>query len=75
MSTLLDTAAIAAKFGVTQKTVTDRWTKYDTFPQPIVKISRRLRWWSAEQVDQWAAGPGARQSPDRSRDSTSEATG
>lgn len=61
--TLLDTAAIAAMFGVTQKTVTDKWSKAPDFPLPVRKVNRRYRWWSAESVEQWAAARAGRQLP------------
>lgn len=54
MNDLLTRAQIATRFGVTQKTVTERWCKRPDFPRPARQINRLLVWWRTEDVDRWA---------------------
>jgi predicted DNA-binding transcriptional regulator AlpA len=51
----LNTAAIAAIFGVSRRTVTDRWSKAPDFPKPVRAISRKNRFWRLEDVMKWRA--------------------
>jgi predicted DNA-binding transcriptional regulator AlpA len=52
----IGTEQIAQMFGVSRKTVTDRWIKAPDFPKPVQVISRKSRWWSLDQVKAWRAG-------------------
>lgn len=47
---------IAARYQVKRRTVVDQWTKRPDFPRPVVNISRKVRAWKAEDVEQWAKG-------------------
>jgi predicted DNA-binding transcriptional regulator AlpA len=51
----IGTSDIARLFGVSRKTVTDRWIKAPDFPKPVQQISRKSRWWSLGQVMSWRA--------------------
>lgn len=55
----LTTGDIAKLFGVTRKTVTDRWVPSPDFPKPVQVISRRTRFWDREAVMRWRTQPGA----------------
>ena len=48
------TQDIAAEFGVSRRTVTDKWTKRPDFPSPARRVNRRLVWWLADEVRRWA---------------------
>lgn len=67
----LSRADIAKRYGVTLRTVTDRWTKRPDFPQPARAISQKTVHWRAEDVERWATG--ATQSPRQTRGSTPSA--
>ena len=54
MSDLLTREQIAARFGVAQRTVTEKWCKRPDFPKPHRQINRRLVWWRSEDVEKWA---------------------
>jgi predicted DNA-binding transcriptional regulator AlpA len=60
MSALLDTAQIAELIGCTRAHVTDRLSKREDFPRPLINVSRKLRKWSAADVMAWAAGTQSR---------------
>jgi predicted DNA-binding transcriptional regulator AlpA len=53
---LIDTGDIAALLGVTRAHVTDRLSKREDFPRPVVNISRKLRRWNEYAVRAWASG-------------------
>ena len=55
MTDELNTAAIAQRFGVKQRTVTERWIKAPDFPKPVREISQKMRFWRAEDVMKWRA--------------------
>lgn len=58
MTPLLDTAQIAATYGLSRAYVTDRLTKRPDFPAPKMNLSRKLRRWCAREVARYMAGAG-----------------
>lgn len=51
--TRVTTGDIAKLFGVTRKTVTDRWVTQPDFPAPVQVISRRTRFWNLDDILKW----------------------
>lgn len=52
----IDTKEIAVMLGVTRGYATDTIVKKPNFPQPIINVSRRIRYWDRGQVLQWMRG-------------------
>lgn len=46
---------VAEFLGVTPKHTREAITKKPDFPAPIINTSRRIRFWSADEVKRWAA--------------------
>lgn len=61
MNETWDTFDIAEYLGVTRAHVTDKLTKQDDFPAPVINRSRRNRRWSRVSVECWAAGVQSRE--------------
>lgn len=53
MTPMLDTAGIAALLGVSTKHVRERLVHAADFPRPTLALSRKMRRWSAEDVQGW----------------------
>lgn len=47
---------IAAQFGVTVKTVRDKWVKRPDLPAPKVAVSQKTKAWEQQAVIRWAEG-------------------
>ena len=58
----IDTTEIARMLGLSRKHVTGYVTKLPDFPEPIVNVSRRTRYWDRGAVLRWAKGTPRRQS-------------
>lgn len=48
---------IATYLGLTPKHTREAVTTKPSFPKPVVNMSRRTRFWSADDVRQWASRP------------------
>lgn len=46
---------VAEFLGVSPKHARDAITKKPDFPAPVVNVSRRTRFWDADDVKRWAA--------------------
>lgn len=51
-----NTEQIALFTGLSRKTVTNRLTKRQGFPKPVVATSQKNRWWLAREVREHVAG-------------------
>lgn len=69
---MLTTSDIAKRYGVTRRTVTDRWTKRLDFPAPAKRINQRIVYWRDEDIDAWCATD-VQRSTDSTLGSTPEA--
>lgn len=67
-----DIKSIAEFLGIQPKHARDKVTKQPDFPKPILDLSRRIRFWSAEEVKVWARGPDQDPSILRDRESKSK---
>lgn len=56
MNDTIDTGDIAKMLHRTREYVTDTVVKQADFPTPVINRSRRMRRWSREAVERWAAG-------------------
>ena len=54
--TLWSVKTIATQFGVTVKTVRDKWVKRADFPAPKVAVSQKTKAWDQQAVLRWAEG-------------------
>ena len=52
----IDTAGIANLLGCSRQHVTNRLTKRPDFPQPIINVSQKTRFWSLADVQRWMSG-------------------
>lgn len=46
-------ALYAERFGVSRRTVVERWMREPDFPKPEVQISRASRAWKREDIEGW----------------------
>jgi predicted DNA-binding transcriptional regulator AlpA len=72
MNDTIDTKDIAELLGYSREYVTDRVTKREDFPVPVLRLSRKAVRWSAADVRAWLEGQSLRaskQSGSRSRGS------
>lgn len=53
MSDLIGTKEIASLFDLTREYVTDKVVRRADFPKPKLKLNRKTRKWSAEEVEAW----------------------
>ncbi|MEO5687124.1 MAG: hypothetical protein ABIR54_07155 [Burkholderiaceae bacterium] len=49
--------AIASYLGLTPKHTREAVTTKPSFPKPVVNVTQRTRFWSADEVRRWAASP------------------
>lgn len=57
---LVDTAQIAARLRLSREHVVDRVIKKAGFPRPARFVSRRTRWWSWREIDDYLRRQGRR---------------
>ncbi len=82
MSTLIDTAYIAAALGFERAYVTDRVVKREDFPAPALILSQKSVKWRLEDFERWvqaqanrAAKRSAKQTPGSTHGSTGSRPG
>lgn len=48
---LIDTKGIASRYQLSQRYVTDKLTKRQDFPKPVVEVSQKMRKWKLQDVE------------------------